>query len=273
MLPPDLHIHTQYCGHGEGSVIDMAKGAMNKGFHMIGIAEHFPYPPRFEEPYPDCVVPRDLFKTYWDEFQETRQMHSDKLKILAGIEVDFLPDYTEIQKEELAEYSFDYFIGSLHILDHFIIDATEDLAQEALNHYGSESGIWNKYWDSILAMLDTDICDIVGHLDMLKKFLPMNDYSPYMEKITHILERVKDENRAIDYNMGGIDRSLDKSPYPSQAILDRAAEIGVDISLGSDAHAPDQIGRYFSLAIEKLKSMGWKEVVYFEKREKKYYKL
>lgn len=273
MLPPDLHIHSKYCGHAEGSMSDTVQNAIDIGFETIGFADHFPYPPGYVEPFPDCVIPRDVFSVYWKEIGEIQKKFSNQIQILSGIEVDYLPGFTDLQKQELSQYNFDYYIGSIHILDSFPIDTSEELTQQALAHYGSKFKFWDRYWAGIIDMLDTDVCDILGHLDLLKKFLPIDDYSPFMEKITYILERVKYENRAIDFNLGGIDRAFDKTPYPSQAILERAAEIGVDVSLGSDAHKPDQVGRYFSLAIEMLKSMGWKHVIYFKERNKEYVKI
>ncbi len=273
MLPPDLHIHSKYCGHARGNIEETVQMAVTKGMTIMGFADHFPYPEKYNEPYPDCVIPRDVFPVYWEEVIKIQNQFASKIEILSGIEVDYLPDYTDIQKHELSQYPFDYVIGSIHILKGFPIDTTPELTQKALAHFGSEHQFWNQYWDAVISLLDTDICDILGHLDLLKKYLPLEDYKPFMEKITYILERIKNENKAIDFNMGGIDRARDKKPYPSQDILERASEIRVDISFGSDSHAPEQVGRYFTQAVELLKSMGWKQVVYYRQREKMYYSI
>jgi histidinol-phosphatase (PHP family) len=45
-----------------------------------------------------------------------------------------------------------------------------------------------------------------------------------------------------------------------------AAELGVPVALGSDAHCPEDVGRDFDLAVELIRDAEYKEVATFENR-------
>jgi histidinol-phosphatase (PHP family) len=44
---------------------------------------------------------------------------------------------------------------------------------------------------------------------------------------------------------------------------------GVPLTLGSDAHKPEQVGRYFGEARQLLLDIGVREIVAFEKRRRR----
>jgi len=43
--------------------------------------------------------------------------------------------------------------------------------------------------------------------------------------------------------------------------------------LGSDAHGPEQVGRYFDDAIRLLKEIGYRELAVFSKRQRSFIPL
>ena len=57
--------------------------------------------------------------------------------------------------------------------------------------------------------------------------------------------------------------------YPSNEILERAHHYGVKITFGSDAHVPARIGDEFDDVQQKLREIGFKEMVYFVDRKMK----
>ena len=59
-------------------------------------------------------------------------------------------------------------------------------------------------------------------------------------------------------------KSLPSSVSHTLAAL---AESGVPLTLGSDAHAPHQVGRHFALALSGLRRIGVRTLVRFERRQ------
>ncbi len=269
-LPPDLHIHTALCGHAKGTMKETVREAIKKGLSCIGFADHFSYPAGHVESVPDCVIPRDKIDEYWDEIDTLQKQFQDQITILKATEVDYLPDYTSVQVDELSQVSLDYVIGSIHLLDEWPVDYKPEFTQKVVQHFGGIANLWKRYWSAMEAMLQQDYFQIAGHLDIPRKHIGDLDFKNQKSRIEYCLTIIKERDLAIEINMGGKDRAVDNKPYPSLPILELASDIGVDISIGSDAHAPEQVGRYFEEGISLLKSVGYESVVFFKNKEKQF---
>ncbi len=267
--PPDLHIHTALSRHGEGSMEETVLAAADKGFGEIGFADHFYYPEGYAAPAPDCVIPdRKTFEGYVMEVERLQNRFRGKIEIRLGAEIDYLPGNMEAVSEHLARYPFDYLIGSIHIVDGVPIDYREDWLAERLNGLGGTEGLWRKYWRDLEAFVSSGLFDVVGHLDLPKKFgiaRPADGGSADAERI---LDAVLRAGLAIEVNTGGIDRAAAHETYPSAFILSAAVKKGVPIVFGSDAHRPGDVGRYFHPTVSFLRSAGLEYTHSFRQRKK-----
>jgi len=127
--------------------------------------------------------------------------------------------------------------------------------------------MWERYWREMEALIESGLCDIAAHFDLPKKpGFPMPD--DQMDHAIHIIDQIHNKGMVLEVNTGGIDRSADRKTYPSLTILRLAREKGVDITLGSDARCPAEVGRHFPETIQTLCSMGWNRVAVFQKRMK-----
>jgi histidinol-phosphatase (PHP family) len=271
---PDLHIHTLYCGHAEGSMEDSVRSAINKNLSYIGFTGHFPYPSDFIEPVPDCAIPQNRFSEFVSEVHRLQNVYSNQIKINLAAEIDYLnKNMLEEQKTRIKEYPFDYILGSIHLVDRIPIDYSEEVLLKSIDQLGGVDGMWNKYLKSMETMIQSDIFDVVAHMDLPKKLKISQPQKDYSEQFVSLLHLMRERNLVLEVNTGGIDRSYKHDCYPSKEILSKAWEMGIDIMLGSDAHSPQQVGRYFDEAVSLIKSIGWNKIIVFEKREKKYIEL
>ncbi len=55
--------------------------------------------------------------------------------------------------------------------------------------------------------------------------------------------------------------------YPDPEFVHIAAELGVPVTLGSDSHCPEDVGRDFDRALELIRSAGYTELATFEGRK------
>ncbi|MEA2064014.1 MAG: PHP-associated domain-containing protein, partial [Gemmatimonadota bacterium] len=67
-------------------------------------------------------------------------------------------------------------------------------------------------------------------------------------------------------NTAGWDKPCGEQ-YPALEIIRRAVDKGVRITAGSDAHAPEEVGRYFGRLKAILGQVGVTRLVGFEKLE------
>jgi histidinol-phosphatase (PHP family) len=269
VMPPDLHIHTVLSRHGEGSMEETVLAAADKGFGEIGFADHFYYPEGYAAPAPDCVIPdRETFETYVMEVERLQNRFRGKIEIRLGAEIDYLPGAMEAVSGHLAQYPFDYLIGSVHIVNGVAIDYREDWLAERLNGLGGAEGMWRTYWRDLEAFVSSGLFDVVGHFDLPKKFgiaIQAEDGSADAERV---LDAVLRAGLAIEVNTGGIDRAAAHETYPSAVILSAAVRKGVPIVFGSDAHRPDDVGRYFPRTVSFLHSAGLRHTYSFRQRKK-----
>jgi histidinol-phosphatase (PHP family) len=270
-LPPDLHIHTIYCEHATGTMEETVQAAVAKGLPEIGFADHFPYPPGFSVPAPNCVIPDEAtFAVYADEVRRLRSAYADRIQIRFGAEIDHLDGRMADQAVMRAKHAFDYVIGSIHILRGVPIDYRAETLQEQLDQFGGVDRLWETYWNHLEDLIRKGACQVIGHLDVLRKFAGFLPWKRQIERAETLLSLIKKKELTLEVNTSGIDRASDHEPYPSPEMLKLASEVGVDIALGSDAHAPKDVGRYFPETVQRLRSLGWKGSATFEAGQKRF---
>jgi histidinol-phosphatase (PHP family) len=101
----------------------------------------------------------------------------------------------------------------------------------------------------------------------VKKFgyKPRQDITPILEKT---LEVVKHYNLVIEINTAGLRKPV-KEIYPKKQILELAYKFDIPVTIGSDAHKPQEVGYEFTQVKELLSEIGYREIVTFEKRQRK----
>lgn len=148
----NYHVHTLYCGHGEGYPKDYCIEAINKGLKTIGFTEHSWLPgSRF-----DFTI-KDHMEEYLDSVNECKKEFNGKLNVYCGLEVDFFPDKIDYYKELLKKY--DYLTLSIHYLRY-----------NGENLYGSWNGftdinLLNEYKDLMISGMKTKLFKFVNHPD------------------------------------------------------------------------------------------------------------
>jgi histidinol-phosphatase (PHP family) len=81
------------------------------------------------------------------------------------------------------------------------------------------------------------------------------------------LQAIAKNGIAIELNAAGIYAPA-KEMYPSVRILERAKELGIPITFGSDAHHPDKVGQKGAEAQTMLKNVGYTQLATFERRKR-----
>jgi len=252
----DLHNHTPLCNHAEGEIEAYIESAIEKGTKIFGFSDHAPmdfdpeYRMKFEE-----------MQTYENAVRHAREVYQDKIKILLGYEVDYLPGHMDAR---VLNADVDYLIGSVHFIDGWGFDNPEFIGR-----YEEEDidAIWQKYFDAIEAMAKSKLFDIVGHLDLIKvfKFMPKKDINLIAKKALHA---IKESDMVLEINVAGYRKPVAEA-YPSTSLLTQAYALDIPITFSSDAHKPQQVGLYNEEVVALAKSVGYTKCAYFEKRKRK----
>ena len=200
---------------------------------------------------------------YVAKIEKARKDHP-KLIIKLALEVDYLPGYEDWIRDLAGRYAWDYFIGSVHYISPaWAIDNPSKIS-EWKNHDPME--VWTAYCERLTKAAESDLFDIIGHADLCKRFCfyPQQDWLPLFRPF---LETAKKHNVAIELNTAGLRKDC-KEIYPHSRIVQLAAELGVPITFGSDAHAPAEVGMNFPEAIALARKAGYTHCCRFTKRKR-----
>ncbi|WP_345976611.1 histidinol-phosphatase [Sulfurimonas sp. HSL3-7] len=254
----DLHSHTTLCNHAEGSVDEYVEKAIEYGIDIIGFSDHAPMD--FDPGYRMSFEEMALYKKW---VIDAKQKYADKIEVLFGYEVDYLPGHMD---ERVLKADVDFLIGSVHFINEWGFDNPEFIGR-----YENEDidQIWQKYFDLVEEMAKTGLFDIAGHIDLIKvfKFMPKKDI---LEMAMPALKAIKAADMVLELNVAGY-RKPCAEPYPSPSILQAAFDLGIKITFGSDAHNPEQVGLYRQEVEALARSIGYKECAVFRDRERTMY--
>lgn len=248
----DYHMHTLF-SDGKDHYPAYLEVARRKDLAEIGFSDHITMAAVDwcvkEIDYP---VMKENLKSLCNDF-------SEDVQVRFGIEVDYFPDKEEELRQLIAYFPADYVIGSVHFIGDWNFDTDQ-------SYYGkwSNDELYRMYFELIQRAAKSRLFDIIGHLDLIKKFQcwPESDQTPLFEETIKV---IKEADVVIELNTSGFDRPCGDF-YPNRKMLEIAARYGVPITLGSDAHHPEQVGRHFENAVEILKSLGFSQIVRFRNR-------
>ena len=250
----DLHNHTIRCNHATGNEEEYVQKAIESGIQIFGFSDHAPM--NFDRKY---RMSFEQMREYEQTVLTLKKRYADRIEILLGYEVDYLPGHMD---KRVLEADVDYLIGSVHFLDKWGFDNPEFIREYEEKNIDE---IWKKYFDTVSEMAQSELFDIVGHIDLIKvfKFLPSRDV---MEFVTPALEAIQSAKMSIEINTAGYRKPCAEA-YPSLQILKKARELAIPITFGSDAHAPQQVAMFDDKALQLAKEAGYGECVVYRKRK------
>ncbi len=234
--------------------------AIKNGTKYFGFSDHAPMD--YDLKYRMSLKEKD---SYENDVRNLRKKYENQIEILLGYEVDYLPKYHE---KSVLNADVDYLIGSVHFLDHWGFDNPEFIRE-----YESRDidDIWKEYFTQIEFMAKSGLFDIVAHLDLMKvfKFLPQTDIKTLA---LNTIKAIKKSNMVVEINSAGYRKPINEA-YPSREILELCYEYEVDITFGSDAHKPNQVGLNSDKMLDFARSIGYEKCAIFKNRDKELIKF
>lgn len=243
-LSQDTHIHTRLCKHASGDMEDYVLSALHKGLRTIVFLEHLEEETIYFER--TWLTAKD-FEDYFAEGRRLQEKYRDRLAIKLGVEVGYNPLATERLQEKLALYPWEhiglsyhyYFNGGMHL--NMVSKRSSNM--EKLAAIGVDK-ILTDYFSGLIAAINMLECHTLCHLDaVMRHYQGLQFKESHVRQIDRILELLRQKNMSLEINTSGFAHR--DEPYPGRAVLKKALDAQIPFVAGSDAHSPDQVGRYF----------------------------
>jgi len=254
----DYHIHTGLCPHAEGEPREYVERAIGLGMSEMGFAEHLPFLAGWRPRHDltdDWAMGLDEVEDYVSQVQALAREYAGDLRILVGIEADYIEETLDETAAVLESYPFDYVIGSIHIVgERFAFDHPE--MRDRLPEYGLER-IFVESLELAERAAASGLFDVIGHLDHAKKLGPRpRDEAAVAAAASAALRAVAAAGMALELNTAGL-RKPDGEAYPAPGLLAEARALGIPLTFGSDAHRPQEVGWAFDEAAVSAREAGY----------------
>lgn len=263
----DSHMHTSFSGDSDASMHSMVEAAIACGLDGICITDHLDYD------YPDEP---DMFTldlpAYCGQIHKLQSEYAGRLAVRRGIELGLQPHLAKRQNKLLTEYSFDFIIGSSHVVH------GNDPYYPAFYEGRTEAEAYREYFSSIIENAQAfDDFDVYGHIDYVVRYGPNKNkeytYARYADIIDEALQYLIEHGKGIEINTAGFKYGLGH-PHPTEDIIRRYRELGGEIiTIGSDAHAPEHVAYDFAKVPAILQEAGFRYYTVFKERKPQFLPL
>lgn len=247
-MKTNYHTHTTWCD-GAATPREMVEAAIAKGFDVLGFSSHAMLPGDML-PWP---LTKAKIRPYAEEIRALANEYAGRIRIVLGVEADYLPGEASPDRSVYAAISPDYIIGSVHFLragDGTVANvdkSPESFVEDVEAHFGGDYRAFAQtYFAAEREMVSEFDFDIVGHPDLLRKFNNrlhwLDENEPwYLEELEKTADAIAASGKIVEVNTGGISRGWMDDAYPSPAFRRLLGERGVKFILSSDAHHPDAL--------------------------------
>ena len=251
----DGHVHTNLCHHARGEMEDYVLSAIDKGLSKIIFLEHLEVGINYFES--TWLTDAD-FDYYHAEGKRLQDKYKDIIAIGLGVEVGYNPGNLIEIRQRIARHAWDRIGISYHFLEtgsgYYNMVSSKQFNIDALDQFGVDKVV-NRYYQSLLEAVEKLPGQVLCHIDAVLRHHPRVLFTPeHYDRINKLLDAVAKNNMAIEVNTSGY--KTKNEPYPSLTILRKAVNRKIPLVAGSDAHRPEDVGRYFDRLPELARKLG-----------------
>lgn len=248
----DGHVHTRLCHHARGEMEDYVVSAIDRGLNKIFFLEHLEVDINYFES--TWLTDAD-FDYYHAEGKRLQDKYKDIIAIGLGVEVGYNPRNLKQIRQKLARHAWDRIGISYHFFEtnsrHYNMVSRKQVNVDTLDQFGVDKVI-NTYYQNLLEAVENLPGQVLCHIDAVLRHHPEVSFTTeHYDRIDKLLAAVAKKNMALEVNTSGY-KTRDE-PYPSLTILKKAVNRKIPLMAGSDAHRPEDVGRFFDRLPELIR--------------------
>jgi histidinol-phosphatase (PHP family) len=262
----DYHTHTDFSGDSQAPMELMVKRGVELGLSELVFTDHVDYD------YADPVFEKIDFQDYINSFKYCKEKYRKDIKLLMGVEIGYQAHVESRIEDLLTKVDFDFVIYSTHMADKL------DFYTGAFFNGKERELAYNRYFENVLQSIRAPAnFNVYGHLDFIVRYGHYDSKSlSYLEHaaiIDKILRDIIYGGCGIEINTSGYRYGLGQM-HPQEDIIRRYYKMGGEIiTVGSDAHHPQELCSDFNAAYTLLREIGYKYINAYEERKARFIKI
>lgn len=256
----DCHVHSNNSPDGNDPVSKLCSFAADNGMAVLTITDHCEVNAYFQDGYDKTIV-----KSV-EDIEKCKSEFDGRLKVLTGIELGQPLQDIKAAEKAISAANYDFIIGSLHNLDD-----REDFYYMDYQHEDVYL-LLSQYYDELLQMAKWNQFDVLGHITYPLRYICGDhgiavDMQRYDDIISEIFRVLISNGKGIEINTSGLRQKIGKT-LPDLKYVELFRQMGGEIlTLGSDSHKAEDIGRNIRDGAKIAKQAGFDNICIFENRK------
>ena len=271
MFLTDFHVHSDVSMDSQATMWDMIRAEADAGVRCMCFTNH-------------CDLVR------WNDFRENprsleitaesaeklaaaRAAHELPMEVRLGLELAEA-QYDPTRAARLAaDPALDFVLGSMHILpeagDFYFLPYTNEKQCDSY---------FDMYLEQLQQVAAQDFYDVLAHLGYARRYMWRAGVdadlhlAKFGDRVEQLLRTVIDKGKGLEINCSGIRDGC--GPFPNLEILRLYRQMGGEIiTVGSDAHRPEDAAKGVAAGYEVLKSCGFDYVCVFRHRKPEFIQI
>jgi histidinol-phosphatase (PHP family) len=255
----DAHIHLEKGPYNLDWLQKFINTAIKRGISELYLLEHSHRFKEFKPIYQSVIkdeseigkyqrswFSRRLTKTLdeYKDFIRAMRQGSFPIKVKFGLEICYFPDCEEQVKQIVSNFDWDFLTGAIHWIDGWGFDhppIKESWIRKDVN------SVYKKYYELMEKLIQSDLFDHLAHPDSIKCFNYYPDYD-LTETYSNIAKLLKKNNMKTEFSLGLHINYGHKEFGINKEFLSILKQEKVELITASDAHIPEDVGRYIKEA-------------------------
>ena len=268
MVLSDYHTHTKLSFDGECLPEEMVLRAIQLGVKHYAITDHIEINQFYDKEY---NFPETLSAAL-EQLPALKEKYSEEITLASGIELGQPVHNKELAEKVVSSPQLDFIIGSCHMIrgydDFYFLDYKEKDPVKLLD----------TYFEELLEMAEWGKFDVLGHLTYPLRYI-CGDSGIFvdMERYEHIIDEIFrtliKKGCGIEINTSGLRQKIGVT-LPELRYVKRYYDLGGRIiTVGSDAHRTEDLGKGTETGIEIARSAGFTEIACYKNRNPIFIKI
>ncbi len=252
----DSHVHSEWSWDArQGSMLGTCQMAEQAGLGGLAFTEHADHLPEGD------AAAFDL-DGYLDSIERCRSRYP-KLLVLKGVELGEPHRFAEASTALLASADFDLVLGSVHRVENE--HQLADLSGLEGEGWGDPRVTVESYLDEVAQLLTGPVeFQVLTHLEYFRRYWPRRwpkyRSTDHEDQIRAVLQTAVSCGVVLELNTSG-GLTWDQGLCPSPEVLSWWREAGgTQVTIGSDAHSPEQLGAGLGQAADLATGLGLRVV-------------